>query len=252
VDVVQAGAVNLAGFIGSTAGRIGTVEPIHGGVAIAGPVAVPNAYVNAAIPTGASVSAAQFFDDAMDFFAGLERAFVLWTPMSDPTFATEAAARNLVLHSAPSPAMVVRARTDTVTGLEFRIVDSDESAAIFGDLCERGYEAPGMAWLMAHQQGFNADDLYWHIAFDGNVPVSAACGCISGETGGIYSVATPPEFRGRGFAAMVTSVATNHLVDLGASRVVLQASLLGFGVYERLGFTVYDHFNRFAIPAPAT
>jgi hypothetical protein len=32
------------------------------------------------------------------------------------------------------------------------------------------------------------------------------------------------------------------------SRVVLQASKLGFGVYERLGFAVYDHYERFTIP----
>ncbi len=46
---------------------------------------------------------------------------------------------------------------------------------------------------------------------------------------------------------MVTSEATNQLFGLGASRVVLQASKLGFGVYERLGFSVYDHYQRFTI-----
>ena len=61
---------------------------------------------------------------------------------------------------------------------------------------------------------------------------------------------TPPEFRARGFAAAVTGHATNHLFELGAARVVLQASKLGYGVYERLGFTTYDHYDRFtASPA---
>ena len=251
MDVNQAGALNLAGFVRSTAGRIGSVADIRGGVVVAGPVAVPNAYVNTAIPTDQGASDAEFFDDAISFFSGLERAFVVWAPVSDSSFAAEASRRNLVVDSEPSPAMVISAPTKSPAGLLFRLVDDEQSAAIFGDLCERGYEKPGMAWLMAHQQGYSAPDTYWHIGFDGQVPVSAACGYLSGETGGIYSVATPAEFRGRGFAAMVTSEATNHLFGLGVSRVVLQASKLGFGVYERLGFSVYDHFERFTIPVRA-
>ena len=54
---------------------------IRGGVVVAGPVAVPNAYVNTAIPTDPSVSAGDFFDDAVGFFAGSERVFVLWAPL---------------------------------------------------------------------------------------------------------------------------------------------------------------------------
>jgi predicted GNAT family acetyltransferase len=116
----------------------------------------------------------------------------------------------------------------------------------------RGYDAPGMARLMARQQSYSATNTFWHIAFDGDVPVSAACGYRSGETGGIYSVATPVEFRGRGFAATVTSLVTNHLFRLGVTQVVLQASKLGFGVYERLGFTVYDHYERYTVGFRAT
>jgi ribosomal protein S18 acetylase RimI-like enzyme len=251
VDVNAAGALNLAGFVRSTAGRIGSTAEIRGGVVVAGPVAVPNAYVNTAIPTDPGVSAAKFFTDATSFFADRDRAFVVWAPLSDPSFATEAERRNLAPDTEPSPAMVVSTPTKAQSGLSFHLVDDDDSAAIFGDLCERGYEKPGMAWLMAHQQSYSAPDSYWHIAFDGGVAVSAACGYLTGETGGIYSVATPSEFRGHGFAAMVTSVATNHLFDLGAARVVLQASKLGFGVYERLGFSVYDHYQRFNFPSPS-
>ncbi len=198
MDVNQAGTLNLAGFVRSTAGRIGSVTDIRGGAAVAGPVAVPNAYVNTAIPTDPSVSAADFFDDAISFFAGLERVFVLWAPLSDSSFAAEAARRNLVPDKEPSPAMVVSMPTKAQSGLRCRLVDDDESAAIFGDLCERGYEKPGMAWLMAHQQGYSAPDTYWHIAFDGDVPVSAACGYLSGETGASTPSQLQPSSAGAG------------------------------------------------------
>jgi ribosomal protein S18 acetylase RimI-like enzyme len=251
MDVIEAGALNLAGFVQSTAGRIGSVKEIRGGVVVAGPIAVPHAYVNTAIPTDPNDSVADFFDDAVSFFASLERVCVLWAPVSDPSFAAEAARRNLLPDKAPSPAMVVRARTEAKSDLRVRLVSDPEAAVVFGSLCERGYEAPGMAKLMAIQQSYSAENSYWHIAFDGDIPVSAACGYLSGDTGGIYSVATPAEFRGRGFAAAITSMATNELFSRGATQVVLQASPLGFGVYERLGFSVYEHYERFTIAPPA-
>jgi hypothetical protein len=42
MEVTQAGALNLAGFVRSTAGHIGSVEEIRGGVVVAGPIAVPS------------------------------------------------------------------------------------------------------------------------------------------------------------------------------------------------------------------
>lgn len=244
--------MNLAGFVRSTAGRIGTTEEIRGGVVVAGPVSVPNGYVNAAIPMESSVSPAAFFDDAYAFFAALHRPFVLWAPSSATPLLEEAGRRKLTRDKDPSPAMVATAPVGVRGDLRIRLADDEDTIAIFGDLCERGYEKPGMAWLLAHQQGYSAPGTSWHIAFDRDVPVSAACGYLGGETGGIYSVATPPEFRGRGYAATVTGVATNELFERGATHVVLQASAMGFGVYERLGFQVYDHYERFTISTQDT
>ncbi len=248
MNVTVEGGMNLAGFVRATAGRKGSIADIRGGVAVAGPFGVPNAYVNTAVPTDPTVSAVDFFDDAVQFFNELGRMFVLWAPMSDPSLAQEAARRNFVRDKEPSPAMVSFAPTTGESDLQFRLVNDEDSASLFGDVCERGYGAPGMATLLSFQESYLAADSYWHLAFDGDVPVSAACGFLNGTTGGIYSVATPAEFRGRGFAAAVTAVATNHLFAIGASKVVLQSSKLGFGVYERLGFTIYDHYERFTIP----
>jgi ribosomal protein S18 acetylase RimI-like enzyme len=249
MNVNQSGALNLAGFVRSTAGRNGLVKEVDGGVLVAGPIAVPNAYVTAAIPTGNGSSTAKFLDEAISFFSDCGRTFVLWAPQSEPSFAEESDRRNLMRYSDPSPAMVVTSPPNVDLGLRFRLVDDEESAGVFGDLCERGYEAKGMARLMAHRQSYRADNSYWYIAFDGDVAVSAACGYLSGSTGGIYCVATPKEFRGRGYAAGATSMATTELFDRGATQVVLQASEVGFGVYERLGFGIYDHYEEFTVPA---
>lgn len=249
VDLGIAGTVNLAGFVRATAGRTGDSADIRGGVVVAGPVAVVHGYVDAAFPTDVSVSASDFFDDAISFFGSMGRSFVAWAPSSATAHLAEAASRGLTITHERAPAMVASAPVDRQDGLRTCVAGGDESLqGIVGDLCERGYEQPGMAWLMQHQQSCLAPDSWWYVAFDGDVPVSTACAFRTGDTGGIYSVATPAEFRGRGAAAAVTGAAANHLFDLGVARVVLQASKLGVGVYRRLGFTTYDHFERFTVP----
>jgi ribosomal protein S18 acetylase RimI-like enzyme len=247
VDLGASGAKNLAGFVRATAGRRGTSADISGGVAIAGPVAVVHGYVDAAIPTDVAAPAAAFFDDAISFFESVGRPFVVWVPSSATSHLTEAASRGLTSAHDPSPAMVASGPVGRSERVRIEVADHDDWFDVIGDLCERGYQQPGMAWLMSRQQSCHASNSCWYVAFDGDVPVSTACGFRTGDTGGIYSVATPPEFRGRGFAAAVTGAATNRLFELGVARVVLQASKLGFGVYERLGFTTYDHYERFAV-----
>lgn len=240
----MAGAVNLAGFVRATAGRLGTSADIAGGVA--GPVAVAHSYVDTAIPTDVTVAPSVFFDAACSFFDRAGRDLVLWVPSNSPAHLAEATARDLAANGTSVPAMVASRPVAGTADVRVEMAD-DDSFEIVGSLCERGYEQPGMGWLMATQQSYQAPNSYWHLAFDGGVPVSAACGFRTGDIGGVYSVATPPEFRGRGFAAAVTSAAANHLFELGASHVVLQASAMGHPVYERLGFTTYDHYERFLV-----
>ena len=53
---------------------------------------------------------------------------------------------------------------------------------------------------------------------------------------GIFCVGTLARVRGQGFGAVVTEAAMDTARDAGARVVVLQASEMGFPVYERLGF----------------
>ena len=68
-------------------------------------------------------------------------------------------------------------------------------------------------------------------------PVATSLNAVSGEAVGIYNVATLPDARGRGIGRAVTLAAVLDGRDRGARRAVLEASEMGFPVYERLGFT---------------
>jgi ribosomal protein S18 acetylase RimI-like enzyme len=53
---------------------------------------------------------------------------------------------------------------------------------------------------------------------------------------GIFNVATPSEYRGRGYAAAITDQAVREGFAAGADLAYLQSSAIGESVYRRLGF----------------
>jgi GNAT superfamily N-acetyltransferase len=248
MDEHVAGALNLGRFVSATAGRTGTTQLLSGGVAVASPVPVVNGFVNAAVPLPGATS--DFVGEAMSFFAGRDRGFVMWVPGRQRELTAIVQAVDSASEKSLSPAMSVRQPIAHDSDLEFRVVATGDDGVMFGDVAERGYELAGLAWLLARHDSFGADGSIWVTAFDGQTPVGTACGYLDGDTGGIYYVATPPEHRGRGVAAACTAWVTNWLLEHGANCVTLQASQSGFPVYQRLGFTVYDTYRQFEFAAP--
>ena len=91
-------------------------------------------------------------------------------------------------------------------------------------------------------------DLY--VARSDGEAVSTAATVHVGEGAGVYGVATPPAFRGRGYGAAVTAHVTREAFARGAAYVHLQASTMGHPVYLRLGFEDRLTFTVFGRPPP--
>lgn len=89
-------------------------------------------------------------------------------------------------------------------------------------------------------------------AFIGSVEgreVATAVSVRTGTTVGVYSIATIPDARGRGFGTALTW----HLLadaDPGWDLAVLQASEMGRPVYERMGFKLVRDFAEFVGHSP--
>lgn len=243
-----AGASNLAEFVAATAGRRGNVHRGDGGVVVVSPIAIANGYVNAAIPLVAGSGAVSFLETARSIFDNVGREFVLWVAADDTALVTAAPEDGGELKSGSSPAMAINRMLPMSSTATIRLVASNEDANIFGAVAERGYELRGLARLQQHHDSYNAPGSTWAIVFDGDEPVSVAAGFLSSASGGVYYVATPPEFRGRGFGAHATAWVTNELLRLGASEVTLQASESGLPIYERLGYRTTGEFVRFTFP----
>jgi ribosomal protein S18 acetylase RimI-like enzyme len=77
-------------------------------------------------------------------------------------------------------------------------------------------------------------------------PVATSLGLVLGEVLGIFNVATIEDARRRGIGRAITLAALRDGAARGASAAVLQASDVGHGVYERLGFRDYATYQLMA------
>jgi len=76
---------------------------------------------------------------------------------------------------------------------------------------------------------------------DGEAVVTAMSVTV-GDAVGIFNVATLADHRRRGYGAAITARAARDGFLNGASWAWLQSSAVGYGVYERLGFTTLERW----------
>ena len=67
-------------------------------------------------------------------------------------------------------------------------------------------------------------------------PVSCSLLSVTGSIAGVYNVATPQRFRGRGYGEALTWAAISEGARRGCTAAVLQASEAGYPIYKRMGF----------------
>ena len=75
-----------------------------------------------------------------------------------------------------------------------------------------------------------------YVAYLDGKPVSTAAVLFGTEVAGIYTVATVPEARGKGFGAAVTLAPLLDARKMGYRVGTLQASKMKFPVYKKMGF----------------
>ncbi len=86
------------------------------------------------------------------------------------------------------------------------------------------------------------EGLEYYLARADGRDVATAAGYTIGDGVAIFSVATPPEHRGKGYGSAVTAQAVRDGFNKGAAFAVLQSSSMGESVYRRLGFRDVDKY----------
>ncbi|HEY5521228.1 MAG TPA: GNAT family N-acetyltransferase [Candidatus Limnocylindrales bacterium] len=91
-----------------------------------------------------------------------------------------------------------------------------------------------------------------YTGYTNGQPVSTGVGVRTGQTMGLYDISTVPEARGRGYGAAVTRRVADDGREEGCDVAALQASRMGFPVYERLGYrTVVEYMGYIDPPTSA-
>jgi GNAT superfamily N-acetyltransferase len=165
--------------------------------------------------------------------AGGIAAWTVWVPDEDRETAELLAGRGHVLDAEP------RAMALDLDDL------APEPAAPEGVESRPGEPATG-AELNDRAYGYGPDafraalgretSLRWHVAHQGEEPVSCVATIEVGDDCCVTGVATPPEHRGRGIASWLLCRALREARERGARSASLQATKAGAPIYERLGF----------------
>ena len=91
-------------------------------------------------------------------------------------------------------------------------------------------------------------DCVVYVGFADGRPVVSGLGWRSGRTIGVYSIATVPSARRRGYAAAMTARVVADGVNAGCDVAALQASTMGRPIYERQGFQTVVSYTAYVHP----
>jgi GNAT superfamily N-acetyltransferase len=87
-----------------------------------------------------------------------------------------------------------------------------------------------------------------YVGYADGEPVVSGLGWRTGRTIGVYSIATIPSARRRGYAAAMTARVVADGLRVGCDAAALQASEMGRPIYERLGSRTIVRYVAYAIP----
>jgi ribosomal protein S18 acetylase RimI-like enzyme len=83
-----------------------------------------------------------------------------------------------------------------------------------------------------------------NVYVDGEIAATAAV-IVTDKVAGVYNVATPERFRRRGLGEAATRAVIADGVRRGCTSTTLQASEMGYPIYERMGFRTVVHWRNF-------
>lgn len=214
---------------------------------------IPAAFFNGAFVVGPVEDPDGVVDDAIAFMAERNVPWLLWVRTGIDDALLEAGRRAGLTDAGGPPGMAlpsIRATPAMPDELEVRLVSDVADLVAFRDVAARGFEMPPeIGPVLIADSLLDDPTIGMVIGWNGDTPVSCALVAISGRTAGIYNVATPPEFRRRGYGAAVTWAAIEEGARRGCDHSVLQASDMGAPVYRSMGFVDVGRYVQLEGPA---
>jgi len=82
----------------------------------------------------------------------------------------------------------------------------------------------------------------WYVGRVEGAMLTTAVGVSADGATGVFNMATPPEHRGRGYGAALTSRVVRDGFEAGSQFAFLQSSEIAHGVYRRRGFPDVEQY----------
>ncbi len=239
-------AVN--GWMGDVSGA---VERAEGELIFGGRSAMP--FLNGVMRERPDGDATGLLERARSFFFERQRGFVAYAWPGDPEIERAALALGMFPVLDRYPEMACRARMRPHAADVRPVLDRDDALA-YWEICDAAYPSLGFPERL-FADAFEAEDLldregvYAYLGYQDDHPVACASLWLAEGVGMVGWVASRPQARGRGLAEACTIAVTNRAFELGADVAALQASHMGEGLYERLGYEqIYEYRLLGAMP----
>lgn len=125
--------------------------------------------------------------------------------------------------------------------LEIRPVTDERSSTAFAEIMSIGFDIPySVCSAVYGSEGAWTGGLRGYVGFSNGAPVTTAAAMITGDVIGLYSVATMPQHRRRGFAE---AIMRQVIEKSGVTRTVLQSTPSGLALYQKMGYRTVTNFN---------
>ena len=137
------------------------------------------------------------------------------------------------------PLMVQRASAEARLGRTCRIEEVRDAgmAEIASDLIAAAFSLPrDVVGRTLDSQISPTSTASIYVAFAGDEPMSSVTVTRTGDTVGIWTMATPPEHQGKGMGRALLSRIIERMRHEGVGRFFLYATQAGFPLYSSLGF----------------
>ncbi|MCC9070424.1 GNAT family N-acetyltransferase [Flavobacterium sp. F-65] len=116
--------------------------------------------------------------------------------------------------------------------LQYKRILNEQDAKIWSDLYPNAFGYIISKDILVH----NYKDVQFHLVTFQNQPIGTFMLFQTKNNIGIHGVGVIPEMRRKGFAEEIMKYALNLAIDLNAEYALLQASVMGKGIYTKLGF----------------
>ena len=203
-----------------------------------------------------------FLDQVDDFFLPGGRAYSIRVRDSgeDDDLVAACRDRGMIAFGEGEPEMAICARLDDgplPQGLEVRLVETVAGVEDLSTVSQVAYAADGVSPRRSRRSSTGRGlaervRVASVVGYLGVRPVVAAQTLVSHGIGGVYWVGAVDDVRGRGMGAAITRIATNMCFDRGADAATLQASPMGEGIYQRMGYeTLYRYRSYLRVRRPS-